>query len=99
MSAPSRLFASRPGLQRGLPSWRLKSEAPTTGAKHHGGGIMPARRPRSVNRFHERELARVIRAARKAGEAEARVEVDPKTGKISVVLTPPAENKPSRGVP
>jgi hypothetical protein len=57
---------------------------------------MPARRPRSVNRFHERELARAIRAARKAGESEARVEVDPKTGKISIVLTPPTENKPSK---
>jgi hypothetical protein len=56
---------------------------------------MPARRPRSVNRFHERELARAIRAARKAGEAEARVEVDPRTGRISVVLTPPTEKSSS----
>jgi hypothetical protein len=50
---------------------------------------MPARR--STNRFHERELARAIRAARKAGESEARVEVDPHTGKITIVLAKPGE--------
>jgi hypothetical protein len=51
--------------------------------------------PRSVNRFLERELARAIRAARKAGESEARVEVDPSTGKITVVLAKASEAKDS----
>jgi hypothetical protein len=64
---------------------------------------MPARRstkpirrstkpvPRSANRFNEREVARAIRAARKAGESEARVEIDPGTGKITVFLAKPGE--------
>jgi hypothetical protein len=50
---------------------------------------MPARR--STNRFHERELARVIRAARKAGAADARIEVDPSTGNFAVILAKPAD--------
>ena len=42
--------------------------------------------PRSVNRFHEREVARALRAARKAGECPDRVEIDPATGRISVII-------------
>jgi hypothetical protein len=40
--------------------------------------------PRTPNRFRERELARAVRAARASGGE--RVEVDPETGKISVIL-------------
>jgi hypothetical protein len=45
------------------------------------------RTSRSHNRFRERELARAVRAAKSAGGE--RVEVDPTTGKISVLLTEP----------
>jgi hypothetical protein len=45
---------------------------------------------RSVNRFHEREVARALRAARAAGENVDRVEIDPRTGKIAVVIAQPA---------
>jgi hypothetical protein len=44
--------------------------------------------PRTPNRFRERELKRALRAARAAGGE--RVEVDPETGKISVILKPMA---------
>jgi hypothetical protein len=40
--------------------------------------------PRSRNRFREAELARALRAAKSAGGE--RVEIDPTTGKISVVI-------------
>jgi hypothetical protein len=50
---------------------------------------MPARR--STNRFHERELARALRAAQKSGMPFDRVEVDPHTGKISVIASKPAD--------
>jgi hypothetical protein len=43
--------------------------------------------PRSPGRFRERELARAVRAAKSAGGE--RVEIDPATGKISVILTKP----------
>ena len=46
---------------------------------------------RSTNRFHERELARALRAAKKSGTAIDRVEVDPATGRISVVIAKPSE--------
>jgi hypothetical protein len=45
--------------------------------------------PRTRNRFREAEAARAIRAAKSAG-AE-RVEIDPTTGKISVILAKPGE--------
>lgn len=45
--------------------------------------------PRSRNRFREVELARAIRAAKSAGGE--RVEIDPVTGKISVILTKSGE--------
>jgi hypothetical protein len=47
-------------------------------------------KPRSPGRFRERELARAVRAAKSAGGE--RVEIDPTTGKISVILTKPGEN-------
>jgi hypothetical protein len=40
--------------------------------------------PRTRNRFREREVARVVRAAKSAGGE--RVEIDPTTGKISVII-------------
>jgi hypothetical protein len=43
--------------------------------------------PRSANRFSQREVARALKAARLAGEAVERVEIDPASGKISVVLS------------
>jgi hypothetical protein len=48
---------------------------------------MPARR--STNRFLERELSRAIRAAQKSGTPFDRVDVDPATGKISVIISKP----------
>ena len=41
---------------------------------------------RSQNRFNSREVARALKAARLAGERPERVEIDPKTGKIVVIL-------------
>jgi hypothetical protein len=49
---------------------------------------------RSVNRFNQREVACALRAARLAGERPDRVEIDPKTGKISVILAKPGESAP-----
>jgi hypothetical protein len=40
--------------------------------------------PRGPGRFRERELARAVRAAKAAGGE--RVEVDPNTGKITVIV-------------
>jgi hypothetical protein len=42
------------------------------------------RTPRAPNRFRERELARAVRAAKSAGGE--RVEIDPTTGKITVIV-------------
>jgi len=44
------------------------------------------RTPRGANRFHQREVERAVRAVANTGAAVDRVEVDPGTGKISVVL-------------
>jgi hypothetical protein len=56
------------------------------------------RKPRTPNRFRERELARAVRAAKSAGGE--RVEIDPVTGKISVILTnsgePETKDTPER---
>jgi hypothetical protein len=41
-------------------------------------------RPRTPSRFRERELARAVRAAKAAGGE--RVEVDPATGRIVVII-------------
>jgi len=54
----------------------------------------PPRFPaRSRNRFLETELARAVRAARAAGGE--RVEVDPLTGKISVIVGAKSGEQPS----
>jgi hypothetical protein len=49
--------------------------------------------PRSRNRFLETELARAVRAARAAGGE--RVEVDPHTGKITVIVGKTGESSGS----
>ena len=46
---------------------------------------------RSTNRFSQREVARALKAARLAGERPDRVEIDPKSGKISVILAKSGE--------
>jgi hypothetical protein len=46
--------------------------------------------PKRPSRFRERELARAVRAAKRAGGE--RVELDPTTGKISVVIGKTAES-------
>jgi hypothetical protein len=48
------------------------------------------RTPRTPNRFRERELARAVRAAKSAGGS--RVEVDPTTGKITVIIVKEGEH-------
>ena len=47
----------------------------------------PPSPPRRKNRFNEREVARAGRAGKAIG-AE-RIEVDPATGKISIIITKP----------
>ena len=46
---------------------------------------------RSPARFKEREIARALRGARRAGGIVDRVEVDPGSGKITVILARPGE--------
>jgi hypothetical protein len=45
--------------------------------------------PRGPNRFSQREISRAIRAVEALGHTAERVEVDPKTGKISVTIAKP----------
>ena len=47
--------------------------------------------PRSTNRFNSREVARALRAARLAGERPERVEIDPATGRITVIIAQPSD--------
>ena len=53
------------------------------------------RMPRKPVNFKLTDLQRAIRAAREENLPLDRVEIDPASGKISIILTPPAENKPS----
>ena len=53
----------------------------------------PKRPPRRKNRFNEREAARAGRAAKAIG-AE-RVEIDPATGKISIIIAKPGDGDPA----
>ena len=63
-----------PGFPAGpLPTGKYKLGAPTL--SH-----------RSVNRFNSREVARALKAARLAGERPDRVEIDPATGRITVII-------------
>jgi hypothetical protein len=41
---------------------------------------------RSTNRFNSREVARALKAARLAGERPERVEIDPATGRTTVII-------------
>ena len=55
--------------------------------------------PRGPNiSFRQRDLVRALRSARLAGITHARVEIDSKTGKISVILAPPDE-APEKVIP
>jgi len=55
--------------------------------------------PRSVNRFNQREVARALRAVTDSGAAVDRVEIDPVSGKIAVVLTKPGDMATSNNNP
>jgi len=44
---------------------------------------------RTENRFREREVSRALKAARKAHAEVDRVEIDPVSGKIAVILAKP----------
>ena len=44
---------------------------------------------RSVNRFNQREVSRALRAVRDSGTPVDRVEIDPASGKIAVILARP----------
>jgi hypothetical protein len=50
---------------------------------------------RSVNRFNQREVSRAIRAARLAGERPDRVEIDPATGRITVIIAKSGDAPPA----
>jgi hypothetical protein len=49
-------------------------------------GKKPASGPRTQNRFREREVARVMRAAKSSAVPVKEITVDPRTGRISIVL-------------
>ena len=46
---------------------------------------------RSTNRFNQREVAHALKAARLAGERPERVEIDPATGRITVIIAKAGE--------
>ncbi len=46
---------------------------------------------RTANRFNQREVSRAVRAARRAGETIERVEIDPATGRITVIIAKSGE--------
>jgi hypothetical protein len=48
--------------------------------------------PRTENRFREREVARVMRAAKASKLPVKEITIDPKTGKIAVVVGDPTES-------
>jgi hypothetical protein len=52
----------------------------------------PRHQPRTENRFREREVARVMRAAKASELPVKEIIVDPKTGKIAVVVGDPTES-------
>jgi hypothetical protein len=54
--------------------------------RRHAATPKPNHPRRSPGRFTEREVARALRAARRAGGVVDRVEVDPVSGKIAVIL-------------
>jgi hypothetical protein len=48
---------------------------------------------RTANRFNQREVSRAVRAVAETGAAVDRVEIDPTSGKISVILAKPGGAK------
>ena len=46
---------------------------------------------RTQNRFNQREVARALQATRLAGERPERVEIDPATGRITVIIAKAGE--------
>ena len=52
---------------------------------------------RSANRFNQREIARAVRAVRDTGEAVERVDIDPASGRISVILAKPGTAQAENG--
>ena len=64
----------------------------------HGTSPKTARPPRGPARFKGRDITRVLRAARRAGEAVDRVEIDAASGKFAVILakqvTPGGDKNP-----
>jgi hypothetical protein len=57
--------------------------------------ISPRMSHRSVNRFNQREVARALRAARLAGERPERVEIDPATGRIAIIIAKSGDAPPA----
>jgi hypothetical protein len=55
------------------------------------------RLPRTENRFRQREVARALRAAEDAGKDVERVEIDPQTGRIFLILAKSGENSDTLG--
>jgi len=51
----------------------------------------PPRKPRAQLRFKRADLVRAIRSAKDAGLPIDRVEVDPNSGKISVLVSQPGD--------
>ena len=53
---------------------------------------------RTENRFREREVSRALKAARKAHAEVDRVEIDPVSGKIAVILAKPGATESATAV-
>jgi hypothetical protein len=65
------------------------------GGEDHAEAISHRMSHRSVNRFNQREVARALRAARLAGERPERVEIDPATGRITVIIANSGDAPPA----
>jgi hypothetical protein len=65
-------------------------------SRRHAATPKPNHPRRSPARFKEREVARALRAARRAGGVVDRVEVDPVSGKIAVILVKQAAGTADR---
>jgi len=60
-------------------------------SRRHAATPKPNHPRRSPARFKEREVARALRGARRGGGVVDRVEVDPASGKISVIMVKSGE--------
>jgi hypothetical protein len=54
---------------------------------------------RGSNRFNQREITRAIKGVEEAGRTPERIEVDPKTGKITIVVRGEAASKANNNNP